>query len=157
MGTYEVEDQRLDAWCRRLDAVGVSVDYRLAPETTYPGALDDCVAGMHWVFEHALELGIDPARIGILGTSAGGSLALASCLRLRDEGHISAPAFQLISYPMIDDRQVTASSRWNDVPVWDSVSNQFAWRCYLGALYGAPEVPEYAAPARATDLRRGLR
>jgi acetyl esterase/lipase len=152
LGTYEVEDQRLDAWCRNLTAVGVSVEYRLAPETRYPGALDDCYAGLRWVFDHAEEIGVDPSRIGTLGTSAGGGLAIAAALRARDLGGEFSPAFQLLSYPMIDDRQTSPSSRWDDVPVWDRASNDFAWQCYLGELHRTPDVPGYAAPARVSDL-----
>lgn len=152
MGTFEVEDQRLDAWCRNLSAVGVSVDYRLAPETCYPGALEDCLTGLRWLFAHASEIGVDPERVGLLGTSAGGALAVATALRLRDEGSCEFPAFQLLSYPMLDDRQLTVSSQWNDVPVWDRRSNDFGWRCYLGAMHGTDQVPGYAAPGRVEDL-----
>jgi acetyl esterase/lipase len=62
------------------------------------------------------------------------------------------PAFELLSYPMIDDRLTTRSSQWHDAPVWDPASNEFAWRCYLGDLYGTDDVPGYAAPARVHDL-----
>jgi acetyl esterase/lipase len=61
-------------------------------------------------------------------------------------------AFQVLEAPMLDDRQHTASSRRDGLPIWDRVVNEFAWRCYLGPLYGTDEVPELAAPARATDL-----
>jgi acetyl esterase/lipase len=151
LGSYEVEDARLDAWCPRLGMVGVSVDYRLAPETVYPGPLEDCYAGLRWVFEHAKDLGIDQSRIGMLGTSAGGGLAVAAALRARGTGEL-AIAFQLLSYPMIDDRQLTPSSQWHDVPVWDPASNEFGWRSYLGDRYATDRVPQDAAPARATDL-----
>jgi acetyl esterase/lipase len=151
LGSYEVEDARLDAWCPRLGMVSVSVDYRLAPETVYPGPLEDCYAGLRWVFEHAKDLGIDQSRIGMMGTSAGGGLAVAAALRARGTGEL-AIAFQLLSYPMIDDRQLTPSSHWHDVPVWDPASNEFGWRSYLGDRYATDRVPQDAAPARATDL-----
>ena len=72
LGTYEMEDLRFDRWCTKLGCVGVAVEYRLAPETPYPGPLEDCYAGLRWVHDHADELGIDPARTGITGASAGG-------------------------------------------------------------------------------------
>lgn len=152
LGSYEVEDQRLDAWVRRLGVVGVSVDYRLAPETAYPGALDDCHAGLRWVCAHSGELGVDRHRIGVLGTSAGGGLAAALALRARDSDDLDI-AFQLLAYAMIDDRRLTPSSRWQDVPVWGPTSNELGWRSYLGVLYGTDRVSDEAAMARARDLR----
>lgn len=151
VGTYESDDARFDNWCVDHRCIGVSVEYRLAPETSYPGPLEDCYAGLRWTTEHAAELGIDPARIGVLGTSAGGGLAAALALLVRDRGEL-ALAFQLLECPMIDDRQQTPSSRLDDLQVWSRDSNTFGWRSYLGPLYGADDVPPYAAPARATDL-----
>ena len=59
LGTYAMDDARFDRLCPTFPCVGVSVEYRLAPETAYPGPLDDCYAGLRWTFEHAAELGID--------------------------------------------------------------------------------------------------
>ena len=151
VGTYEMEDARLDRWCSTLGCAAVAVDYRLAPETPYPGPLEDCYAGLRWVHRHAGELGIDPARTGIAGASAGGGLAAALALLARDRGELPI-AFQLLIYPMIDDRQQTPSSRW-DVPVWNPAANAYGWRAYLGERYGTEDVPATAAPARALDLR----
>jgi acetyl esterase/lipase len=151
MGNYDMFDQEFERWCPMLDIVTVSVGYRLAPETPYPGALDDCYAGLHWTFEHADELGIDVNRIGIFGVSAGGGLAAALSLLARDRGELSL-AFQLLDSPMLDDRQQTASSQLQGLPVWSRQSNSFGWRSYLGELAGRNDVPSYAAPARATEL-----
>lgn len=150
IGSYEDDDARFDAWSRTFPCVGVSVEYRLAPETPYPGPLEDCYAGLRWTFEHAAELGIDPARIGIAGYSAGGGLAAALALLARDRGEVDV-AFQLLVYPMVDDRRHTTTSGW-DVPIWNPAANEFGWRSYLGDLFGADDVPAYAAPARAADL-----
>lgn len=149
-GNYELDDARFDNWCQSLNLVGVSVDYRLAPETPYPGPLEDAYAGLDWVYEHAAEIGVDPERIGIGGSSAGGGLAAGLALLARDRGEIPL-RFQLLIYPMIDDRQVTESSRW-DVPTWPPLSNETGWRAYLGPIYGSDDVPIYAAAARATDV-----
>ncbi len=151
LGNYEVEDQRFDKWVPQLGVIGVSVDYRLAPETSYPGPIDDCFAGLSWIFDHAEDLGIDPTRIGMMGTSAGGGMAAALAVRAREVGSLPI-AFQLLAYPMIDDRQLTVSSTWQNVPVWDAVSNALGWRSYLGDLYGTDQIPADAAIARATDL-----
>jgi acetyl esterase/lipase len=150
LGTYEMDDLRFDQWCPRLGIVGVSVEYRLAPETPYPGPLEDCYAGLSWVWAHADELGIDRSRIGIAGASAGGGLAAGLALLTRDRGEFDL-AFQMLIYPMVDDRQVTPSSSW-EVPIWSPANNEFGWRSYLGPLYGTDRIPPYAAAARATDL-----
>ena len=60
IGTYDMDDARLDRWCPALGIVGVSVDYRLAPETPYPGPLDDCYTALRWTSDHADEIGVDP-------------------------------------------------------------------------------------------------
>jgi acetyl esterase/lipase len=151
IGTYDMDDPVLDQWCPALGIVGVSVDYRLAPETPYPGPLDDCYAALRWTFEHAGELGIDPECIGVTGLSAGGGLAAALALLARDRGEFPL-AFQLLDCPMLDDRQTTPSLRARGLYVWSAGSNQFGWRSYLGELYESDDVPIYAAPARATEL-----
>lgn len=151
IGSCEMDDARFDAWCPKFGCVGVSVEYRLAPETTYPGALDDCYVGLKWVYEHHAEIGVDPDRIGIGGVSAGGGLAAALALLARDRGEVPLQ-FQLLDCPMLDDRQQTPSSRLDGLEIWNRHSNTFGWRSYLGDLYGADDVPAYAAPARATDL-----
>jgi acetyl esterase/lipase len=102
------------------------------------------------VFDHAGELGVDRSRIGISGTSAGGGLAAALALLARDRGQLPV-AFQVLAYPMLDDRQTTRSSAW-EVPIWSPTDNTFGWRAYLGRLYGRDDTPYLAAPARATDL-----
>ncbi len=151
LGSNQGDDLRFDHWCRRLDCVGVSVEYRLAPESRYPVPLEDCYAGLQWVHANAALLGVDATRIGIGGASAGAGLAAGLALLARDRGELPV-AFQALVYPMIDDRQVTVSSAWPD-PVWPPRANRFGWDCYLGDLRDA-EVPAYAAAARATDLTR---
>jgi acetyl esterase/lipase len=100
--------------------------------------------------DNAPQLGIDPARIGISGISAGGGLAAGVTLRARDEG---VPlAFQLLEAPMLDDRQITTSSQLDKLLVWSRGANTFGWKSYLGSVYGTDDIPVYAAPARATDL-----
>ena len=150
IGSYDMEGPSLDRHATGLGIAGVAVEYRLAPETPYPGPLEDCYRGLEWTYDHAEELGIDPERIGIGGTSAGGGLAAALALLARDRGEVPV-AFQLLDCPMLDDRQATASSRRDDLKVWSRVSNEFGWRSYLGSLYGR-DVPYTAAPGRARDL-----
>lgn len=151
IGDYGMDDGLFDELCPALGIVGISVQYRLAPETAYPGPLEDCYRGVKWAYEHADELGIDPTSIGIRGISAGGGLAAGLALLTRDRGEVPL-AFQLLDCPMIDDRQVTYSSRLEGLPVWSRESNTFGWRSYLGDLYGTDNVPYTAAAARADDL-----
>jgi acetyl esterase/lipase len=151
IGSYEMDDSLLQQWCQSLGIVGVSVDYRLAPETPYPGPIEDCYAALRWTHEHAQELGVDRTRIGIHGISAGGGLAAALALLARDRGEFPV-AFQLLDCPMLDDRQDTPSIRADGLYVWDATSNQLGWRSYLGERYGAEDLEPYAAAARAKDL-----
>jgi acetyl esterase/lipase len=149
IGSAGMDAVRLQAWAARFDCVAVSAEYRLAPEDPFPAAHDDAMGVLGWLTQRADELGIDPSRIVVAGASAGGGLAAGVALAARDQG--IPLAGQMLFYPMIDDRQQTASSQW-DAPVWPPKANGFGWRAYLGALYGG-DVPPYAAPARATDLR----
>jgi acetyl esterase/lipase len=151
-GSAALDDARFDRWAPLLGCVGVSVEYRLAPDTPYPGPLHDCYAALTWVHAHADELGVDPARIGIGGQSAGGGLAAALALLARDRGEVPV-AFQCLVYPMIDDRLENASHEW-PVPIWPPGANRFGWKAYLGDLLGG-DVPAYAAAARA-DVVGGL-
>jgi len=151
LGSYDMDDMAFDRWCPAYGIVGVSVEYRLAPETPYRGTPDDCYAGLKWTYEHAEELGIDRDRIGVRGVSAGGGLAACLALLARDRGEIPLD-FQLLDCPMLDDRQQTPSSQLEGLAVWSKHSNEFGWRSYLGDLYGTDDVPYTAAPARATDL-----
>ena len=151
IGSYEMDDPVFDELCPKLGVVGVSVEYRLAPDTPYPGPLEDCYHGLQWTHEHAEELGIDPSCIGVMGVSAGGGLAAALALLARDRGEVPV-AFQLLDSPMLDDRQITPSSQQDGLAVWSRSSNTFGWKSYLADLYGREDVPYTAAPARADDL-----
>lgn len=150
-GSYDGYDALYDRLCPKLGLVGVSVDYRLAPEISYPGPLEDCYRGLLWTFEHADELGVDRDRIGVHGGSAGGGLAAAVALLARDRGEV-AVAFQVLESPMLDDRQATRSSQLDGLPIWTREANALGWRSYLGPLHGTGEIPYTAAPARAPDL-----
>lgn len=150
-GNARIDDALFDRLCRKTDCVGISVEYRLAPESPYPAPLEDCYEGLAWVFANAGSLGIDPKRIGIHGVSAGGGLAAALGLMVRDRGEYCI-AYQALDCPMLDDRQITASSSADNLLTWSKASNKFGWQSYLGDLYGKDDVPYLAAPARADDL-----
>lgn len=131
----------------------VSVDYRLAPETVFPGAIEDCYAGLGWTIANAATLGIDTARLGVMGESAGGGFAAALALLARDRGEY-ALAFQHLIYPMIDDRTCTHADPhpFAGEFIWHAHNNRFGWASLLGTEPGGPDVSPYAAAARAADL-----
>ncbi|MGW0866316.1 alpha/beta hydrolase [Streptomyces sp. NPDC002611] len=140
------------AWARALDAVVVSVEYRLAPEHPHPAPVEDVYAGLLWTAEHAAELGADPERIVVAGASAGGGLCAALALLTRDRKG-PRPIGQVLMCPMLDDRNDTPSTyQMAGLGVWDRTANETGWSALLGSRRGGPDVPAYAAPARAEDL-----
>jgi acetyl esterase/lipase len=139
-------------WVEELGVVVASIDYRLAPEHPHPVPVEDCYAGLVWTVDHAAALGIDPDRMVIAGTSAGGGLAAAVALMARDRRGPSLIG-QMLMCPMLDDRNETPSSQELDGEgVWDRHDNLFGWRALLGPAQGGPDVSPYAAPARASEL-----
>jgi len=133
----------------------ISVDYRLAPETRFPGALEDCYAALAWLHANAEDLGVDPARIAVSGDSAGGGLAAGLALLARDR-HEYGIAFQHLVFPALDDRTAVRTDLSPLVGefIWTQASNVYAWTSLLGEPPGGPHVSPYAAPARAEDLAR---
>ena len=148
MGSLDIEDPNCRALCETLNICIASIDYRKAPEHPYPAAPRDCYAGIKWLAEHAEEMQIDPTNLGLIGFSAGGCLAIAVALMIRDLG---GPQLKYLVpvYPMLDDRNETPSSKAiTNVGVWDRSTNIEAWDWYLGSQ----EADGYAAPARMQDL-----
>jgi acetyl esterase/lipase len=139
-------------WVEALDAVCVSVEYRLAPENPDPAPIEDVYAGLLWVGENLGTLGIDPEKLIISGQSAGGGLAAGLALLVRDRGGPSIRA-QCLVYPMLDDRTETVSSQqFDDSGIWRRDTNITAWSFLLGEQAKGKNVSIYAAPGRATDL-----
>ena len=149
IGFPEEEVSYPDAFCRDGSTVAVMPDYRKSTEAPYPAALEDAYLTLQWMLVNAERLNIRTDQIFTGGESAGGGLAAALSLYARDLGEINI-AFQMILYPMIDDRP-TVSSSDNTMPVWNTKHNETAWKMYKGSLQ---EVPSYCAPARETDLSR---
>ena len=155
-GGYIVGDERDDTRCIEIaEFVGctvVSVGYRLAPESTFREIISDSFAALNWMVDHASELGIDRRRVAIGGRSAGGGLSAGLALYNRDNKGPEL-AFQLLIYPMLDDRHETLSSQEITHPtVWNRDVSLKAWKMYLGDDFGSDDVSPYAAPTRAEDL-----
>ncbi|HWD96111.1 MAG TPA: alpha/beta hydrolase [Acidimicrobiales bacterium] len=139
-------------WVSDLGVVIASIEYRLAPEHPDPAPIDDSYAGLLWLVEHGAELGIDSARIVLLGVSAGGCLAAGVSLRARDTGGPTV-AGQLLIGPMLDDRCETVSSQeLVGEGTWDSISNMTGWTALLGERRGTATVSSFSAPSRAATL-----
>ena len=144
-----ITDLDLD-WIIDLGVMLVSVAPRVGPQDPHPAQVEDAYAGLVWTADHAAELDIDPERILIMGKSGGGGIAAATALMARDRGGPPI-AHQILIYPMIDDREITVSSKFENV-LWDRATNRTGWEAILGDDCGGPDVSPYAAPARATDL-----
>lgn len=149
-----------DPLCRRvadeLGVVAASVDYRMPPEHPYPTPLEDCYAALRWL---AAQPDVDPARIAVIGESAGGGLAASLGLLARDRGEV-ALAGQVLAYPMLDDRtDESAAAHPRMLRLWNGPSNRLGWGMYLGAGTAGPAATpldaaalELAVPARRADL-----
>jgi acetyl esterase/lipase len=148
MGSVEGENLKAAELCEAIQAVVVSVEYRLAPEHPHPAPVQDCYAALKWMAQNADDLAFDPNRLAVVGGSAGGGLTIATTMMARDKG-FPRICFQMPLYPMIDDRNETPSSyEIMDLGIWDREGNVEAWQWYLG---GKP-ADDYAAPARAENL-----
>jgi acetyl esterase/lipase len=152
-GTADEVVPKLQRTSQEHDCLIVTVDYRLAPETRFPGSLEDNYAALKWLHGAAVSLGADASRIAIMGESAGGGHAAMLAIAARDRGEVRI-MFQALIYPMLDDR--TGSSR--QVPpfigkyVWVPASNRFGWSSLLGVPAGSRVVPAGAVPARVENL-----
>lgn len=152
VGSVQGDDNYCETLAQETQAVVLSIEYRLAPENGPTAPVEDAFAGLQWAVDHASLLKIDPNKVAVAGASAGGGIAAGVALLARDR---QGPEirFQHLMYPMLDDREITVSSReFAGIPSWSRENNRFAWQCLLGALYGTDEVSPYVAPGRMTDL-----
>ncbi|SEO79813.1 acetyl esterase [Halogranum amylolyticum] len=150
LGTLDSADDLCRNLARRVGAVVVSVDYRLAPEHPFPAGLDDAAAALAWVAEHAATFGGDPERLAVAGTSAGGNLAAAVALRARE---FDGPdvAHQALLYPITDRAFDTDSYSQNaDGPLLTRADMEWFWAQYLRSPVDGAN--PYASVLRAPDL-----
>ena len=151
LGVPEMNRGQLMRWAAELGCVALSVDYRLAPETPFPGPMDDAYAALRWLHEQADALGIDRARIAVSGESAGGALAACLALMARDRGEF-AIAFQHLEAPRLEDRLAApeADNPCTGEFLWTRANSAYCRATYLGGENASP----YASAARASDLAR---
>lgn len=160
LGDVYVEEERCLHLAAGAGVVVASVEYGLAPEEPFPAGLEDAYAGLSWLVAEAPSLGVDPGRVAIGGSSAGAGLAAAVALAARQRGGPPL-AFQLLVYPMLDDRQDTPSMGLTNTPLFSRRAATDAWQHYLGpntddgadgpaARLGSSA--HLAAPARAAEL-----
>ena len=142
IGTARQDDRLCRRFSTRLGITVASVEYRLAPEHPYPIPLEDCYSVLTWL---AGLPAVDSDRVAIAGASAGGGLVAALALLARDRGEVT-PAFQVLAYPMLDDRS-SATAENPNYRLWNTRSNHFGWTAYLGNAD-----PQVAVPARRDDL-----
>lgn len=128
----------------------LSVDYRLAPEAKYPVPVLDMYTALQWLHAHAEELGVDTARIGIAGDSAGGGLAAACTIMAKEKGGPGI-AKQILLYPMLDDRNVLPKPHISQFVIWTNVDNEIGWTAMLCEQRGKEDVSPTAAPGRLED------
>lgn len=146
LGDLESHDNVCHSLCSGSGHAVLSVDYRLAPETPFPGGLDDCVTALRWAHRHAAELGVDPERIAVGGDSAGGNIAAVISL--------DPPVplvFQLLVYPVTDVGFDTPSYAENGEGFFLTAA-AMRWFAdhYLSGDVGGPDDPR-VSPLRASD------
>jgi len=153
LGTADFFAFVAQGYAERCGCVVVSVDYRLAPETRFPGSLDDNYAALLWLYRHAEELGVDPGRIAVAGESAGGGHAAALAIRARDRKEVPL-VLQLLVYPMLDDRTgiSKAVSPYVGQISFGPAGDRYGWSALLGVPAGSATVPAGSVPSRVENL-----
>ena len=151
VGDLEDAEDACRSIAHRVNAVVVSVDYRLAPEHRFPAAPEDCYAALAWVQAHAAEVGVDRTRLAVAGLSAGGNLAAAVALMARDRGG-PAIAHQVLIVPVTSHHFDTASYHaFAEGYGLTRSAMIYYWHRYL-ARHEDADSP-YASVLRAADLR----
>jgi acetyl esterase/lipase len=151
-GAPEFDQENNIAAVRDLGILVAAVDYRLAPQYPFPAPMDDAYMALKWLHSSADALGVAQGRYAVAGSSAGGGLAAGLVLMAHDRGEVPV-AFQLLLYPMLDDRTVLRTDfDTSNLRMWDTRSNRYGWTSYLGREPGGAGVSAYAAPARREGL-----
>ena len=150
VGSVPIFDGPVARYVARSGVAMLSIQYRLAPEHPHPTPVEDAYAGLLWLADHAEKLGVDPARLAVMGDSAGGGLAAALAILARDR---NGPRLtrQLLIYPMLDDRNTTPDPQLVAFAGWSYDDNITGWNALLGAGHEQRAVDPSASPARIAD------
>lgn len=149
-GTARLYDRLVRHYVQLSGVPFLSVDYRLAPEYSAHGLGRDVVAAIAWLIDRAADLGVDPARIAVMGDSGGGGVGAAAAIIARDRG--IALARQILIYPMLDDRNTVPDRFLVPTALWSYEANFTAWSAVVGGEPGGPDVSPWLAPARLEDF-----
>lgn len=149
-GSVDLYESIVAAYVAASGVPMLAVEYRLAPEYPHPTPVEDCYAGLRWLVAQAGVLGIDAARVGVMGDSAGGGIAAALAMLARARGLPLSK--QILIYPMLDDRNVVPDTALVPFATWTYDNNITGWSALLGECFGTDSVPISAAPSRAQDL-----
>lgn len=149
MGDLDRYDSVVAGYVASTGVPFLSVQYRLAPEVAGTVPVEDTVAALVWLREHADELGVDPARIAVMGDSAGGGVAAGVAITARERG--IELARQILVYPMLDDRNLTPVPAMEPFLTWTYDNNYTGWSALLGDELGSDDVSPAAVPARLVD------
>ena len=149
-GTIDYYDPLVRQYVQWTGVPFLSVEYRLAPEHPGETPARDSLAGLRWLADHAAELGVDPARIAVMGDSGGGGVGAGAAILARDTG--VALARQILIYPMLDDRNTVPDPYIAPTATWTYDMNYTGWHALLGDAIGTDGVSPAAAPARLEDF-----
>jgi acetyl esterase/lipase len=149
-GSLELYDRIVSQFAHLSGVPFLSVDYHLSPEAKGETQAEEAFSALIWLKNQAVKLGIDENRIAIMGDSAGGGIAAAAAILARDRKVFLA--LQILIYPMLDDRVMTADERLLPFAVWTYDNNYTGWTASLGTERGGDNVPAIAAPGRLVEF-----
>ena len=149
-GNLDIYDPLISSYVATTGVPMLAVEYRLAPEHPHPVPVEDSYAGLRWLIDNADKLGVNPARIAVMGDSAGGGLTAGVALLARDRG--LALARQIMIYPMLDDRNTITDETLAPFAIWTYDYNFTGWNALLDKDLGTDNVSPSAAPSRAKNL-----
>jgi acetyl esterase len=151
IGDLETHDVVCRTLANEAGMLVIAIDYRLSPETKFPGAVEDSIAATKWIADNAADLGIDPARISVGGDSAGGNLSAVVAIHAREHG--PAIAGQLLIYPGTDFRMTHSS---HSEPETDCLLTHSVIRWFQAQYINGPhDITDWrASPAMVEDLSK---
>ncbi|MGH9020012.1 MAG: alpha/beta hydrolase [Acidimicrobiales bacterium] len=150
-GSVDLYDDVVSWYVAETGVPFLSVELRLAPEATSAVSMaEDVFSGLSWLIDHALELGVDPRHIAVMGDSGGGGPTAGAAILARDRGVTLAR--QILIYPMLDDRNTVPGPIPPGLLTWNYDNNFTGWYTLLGDTIGTEHVSPASSPARLVDF-----